>query len=224
MGGSQGSICLWCSECRCASWTRCHKVAWEPESVSKWRASYWRDQGNPSCYMSLGVSSGENHYCLCLQGWGHGRLPTGVCVCGVCSGVCSLGVSYAQVAATGEIGIWGQTECLLEGSTLYTCIFIYISHYWTSSLLSLGGEQDEAIGAACVNALCRSVWQPCIYVVYMCVCVHVPVGNTCSALPLFAPGSKELWQPCLCQDARSSPNSVTLFVWLILACIYFSFS
>lgn len=119
-----------------------------------------------------------------------------VCMCG-CAPVqqqewdCNLEVSYAQVPATGETGIWGQTECLSPAPgrihlihvyiyVIYIYIHMYISHCWTSILLSLGGKQDEGIGASV--CLCTSVWQPHICLVYMCAFMHVPTGNTCSAL------------------------------------------
>lgn len=35
--------------------------------------------------------------------------------------------------------------------------------------------------------------------------MHVPTGNTFSALPLIGPGGTEWWQPCLSQAARSGP-------------------
>lgn len=89
---------------------------------------------------------------------------------------CSLGSSYIQVSANGETGIQEQLlgrlnvqALLLEAST-FTYVHTY-PHEQISDLLSQNGEQDEAIGTACVCVigLCvglQPVWpymHRCIY-------------------------------------------------------------
>lgn len=70
-------------------------------------------------------------------------------------------------------------------------------------LLSQRGEQNKATGAVCVCVwaecvcLCWSVRLDaciCIYVLFTCARVHVPVVNTCSVLLLVGPGGTELQQ------------------------------